>query len=59
MLDLSIIIPTFDEEDNVEPLYEALIAALPPLKRSFEIIFVDDGSRDRTFARLAALAACG
>lgn len=57
MLDLSIIIPTFDEEDNVEPLYEALIAALPPLERSFEIIFVDDGSRDRTFARLAALAA--
>lgn len=57
MLDLSIIIPTYDEEDNVEPLYQALMATLPSLGRSFEIVFVDDGSRDRTFERLAALAA--
>ena len=57
MLDLSIIIPTFDEEDNVGPLYEALMATVPPLGRSFEIIFVDDGSRDQTFPRLAAIAA--
>ena len=57
MVDLSIIIPTFDEEDNVEPLYRALMDALPPLQRRFEIIFVDDGSRDRTFPRLAAIAA--
>jgi glycosyltransferase involved in cell wall biosynthesis len=57
VLDLSIILPTFDEEDNVEPLYQALVATVPPLGHSFEIIFVDDGSRDRTFARLAAIAA--
>jgi glycosyltransferase involved in cell wall biosynthesis len=57
VLDLSIIIPTFDEEDNVGPLYDALMATVPALGRSFEIIFVDDGSRDRTFARLAAIAA--
>jgi glycosyltransferase involved in cell wall biosynthesis len=57
VLDLSIIIPTFDEEDNVGPLYDALTATVPALGRSFEIIFVDDGSRDRTFARLTALAA--
>ena len=57
VLDLSIIIPTFDEEDNVEPLYQVLIATMPPLGHSFEIIFIDDGSRDRTFARLAAIAA--
>ena len=56
MLDLSIIIPTYDEQDNVEPLYRALIATVPGLGRSFEIIFVDDGSRDQTFGRLAALA---
>ena len=57
MLDLSIIVPTYDEEDNVEPLYRALMATVPGLGRSFEIIFVDDGSRDQTFQRLAALAA--
>jgi glycosyltransferase involved in cell wall biosynthesis len=57
MVDLSIIIPTFDEEDNVAPLYQALIATVPALGRRFEIIFVDDGSRDRTFERLAAIAA--
>lgn len=57
MLDLSIVIPTYDEQDNVEPLYRALMATVPGLERSFEIIFVDDGSRDRTFERLAALAA--
>jgi glycosyltransferase involved in cell wall biosynthesis len=57
VLDLSIIIPTYDEEDNVEPLYQALMATVPGLERSFEIIFVDDGSRDQTFARLTALAA--
>jgi glycosyltransferase involved in cell wall biosynthesis len=57
VLDLSIIIPTYDEEENVEPLYQALMATVPPLGRSFEIIFIDDGSEDRTFERLAALAA--
>ena len=57
VLDLSIIIPTFDEEDNVELLYQALMDTVPALQRPFEIIFVDDGSRDRTFARLAAIAA--
>ena len=57
MLDLSIIIPAFDEEDSVEPLYQALMATVPLLGQCFEIIFVDDGSRDQTFERLAAIAA--
>jgi glycosyltransferase involved in cell wall biosynthesis len=57
VVDLSIIIPTFDEEASVGPLYQALMATVPALGRPFEIIFVDDGSRDRTFERLAALAA--
>jgi glycosyltransferase involved in cell wall biosynthesis len=57
VVDLSIIIPTFDEEDNVEPLYQALMDTVPARGRSFEIIFVDDGSGDRTFERLAAITA--
>jgi glycosyltransferase involved in cell wall biosynthesis len=56
-LGLSIIVPTFNEEDSVGPLYQATVAAIAPLDLAFEIIFVDDGSQDRTFARGAALAA--
>jgi len=56
-LELSVIVPAFDEEASVGPLYERIIEALAPLALAFEIIFVDDGSRDQTFARCAALAA--
>jgi glycosyltransferase involved in cell wall biosynthesis len=56
-VDLSIIIPAYNEEDSVRPLYAALLEVLPGLGRSFEILFVDDGSTDQTFARLAELAA--
>jgi glycosyltransferase involved in cell wall biosynthesis len=55
--ELSVIIPMFDEEENVEPLYRDVVAALEQLGRTWEIVVVDDGSRDATFARLAALAA--
>jgi glycosyltransferase involved in cell wall biosynthesis len=56
-VDLSIVVPTYDEEDNVGPLYAELVAVVPRLGRRFEIVFVDDGSRDATFARLAGIAA--
>ncbi len=55
--ELSVIVPAFEEEASVGPLYEAIVQAVAPLGLAFEIIFVDDGSRDRTFARCAALAA--
>ena len=54
---LSIVIPAYNEEDNVRPLYESVMAAGAALGRDFEVIVVDDGSSDRTFERLAALAA--
>jgi glycosyltransferase involved in cell wall biosynthesis len=56
LLDLSIVVPVLDEEDNVAPLYERLSKALRALGRSYEIIVVDDGSRDDTYERLAQLA---
>jgi glycosyltransferase involved in cell wall biosynthesis len=56
LLDLSIVVPVHDEEDNVGPLYEALATALAALGRSYEIIVVDDGSRDETYERLVRLA---
>jgi glycosyltransferase involved in cell wall biosynthesis len=56
-LELSVILPAFNEEASVGPLYEDTVRALAPLSLPFEIIFVDDGSKDATFARCAALAA--
>jgi glycosyltransferase involved in cell wall biosynthesis len=52
---LSLVIPVYNEEDNVGPLHAELTAAARALGRSYEIVFVDDGSRDGTRARLAAL----
>ncbi len=55
-LDLSVVVPLYNEEDSVLPLYRAIVAALEPLTVSFELVLVDDGSRDATAARAEALA---
>lgn len=55
-LDLSVIIPLYNEESNVAPLYTAIVQAVEPLGLAFEIVLVDDGSRDNTFANAARLA---
>jgi glycosyltransferase involved in cell wall biosynthesis len=54
--DLSLIVPLYNEEENVGPLYRAVIEALDPLGLSYEILFVDDGSRDETFGKAKKLA---
>jgi glycosyltransferase involved in cell wall biosynthesis len=54
-VELSIIAPLYNEEDNVRPMYEAIRAAVLPLGRAAELILVDDGSRDATFARALEL----
>ena len=46
---ISIVIPVFNEQDNVRLLYQQIRNACESLVQSYEIIFVDDGSRDRTF----------
>jgi glycosyltransferase involved in cell wall biosynthesis len=51
-LDLSVVVPLYNEEESVRPLYGAIVAGVAPLGVSFEIVFVDDGSRDGT-ARVA------
>jgi glycosyltransferase involved in cell wall biosynthesis len=56
-VEISVVIPVHNEADNVEPLYESLHRSLEELGRSYEIIVVDDGSRDDTYLRLARLAA--
>ena len=52
---LSVIIPVYNEEDNVEPLTTELMEVLNNLNKSFEVIFVDDGSTDRSLAILKEL----
>ena len=47
-LDLSVVIPVLDEEETIPKLYERLVATLEKLGRSYEIIFIDDGSHDKT-----------
>ncbi|MFM8411061.1 MAG: glycosyltransferase family 2 protein, partial [Alphaproteobacteria bacterium] len=54
---LSASFPAHDEEDNVGPMIEDLLGALPDFADRFEVIAVDDGSRDRTFERASAVAA--
>ncbi|HJZ38761.1 MAG TPA: glycosyltransferase family 2 protein, partial [Bacteroidales bacterium] len=46
---LSIIIPFYNEEENIELLYQALVPVLQRLNQLWEIVFVDDGSRDKSF----------
>ncbi len=45
---VSVVVPLFDEEQNVPELYRRLSATLQDLQVSYEIVFVDDASRDRT-----------
>jgi glycosyltransferase involved in cell wall biosynthesis len=54
-IDLSVLIPVFNEVDNVEPLHAELDVVLRPLSLGYELIFVDDGSTDGTTAKLEAI----
>jgi glycosyltransferase involved in cell wall biosynthesis len=54
---LSVVIPVFNEEPNVAALAQKLHAAISGIGRAYEIILVDDGSRDGTWDRLKAACA--
>ena len=45
----SIVIPFFNEQENILPLYMRITEVMDPLGEPYEMIFVDDGSRDQTF----------
>ncbi|MCS7287587.1 MAG: glycosyltransferase family 2 protein, partial [Roseiflexus sp.] len=53
---LSVVVPVYNEEENIPHLYERLTSELEHLGLPYEIIAVDDGSRDRSFALLRDLA---
>ncbi len=51
-VEISIVIPVYNEEENLNELYAKLIAVLPSITESYEILFVDDSSTDNTFSIL-------
>ncbi|MFD4856510.1 glycosyltransferase [Streptomyces atratus] len=53
---VSIVVPCFNEDEVIEAFHRALISVLEPTRRTFEICYVDDGSSDRTRARIGSLA---
>jgi glycosyltransferase involved in cell wall biosynthesis len=53
---LSVIVPLYNEQESVRPLYAAIVQALSDLGCRYEMVFVDDGSRDQTVAIATALA---
>lgn len=52
---ISVVIPLYDESESLDDLYEGLTRALEPLSNTYEIIFVDDGSKDGSLDKLEAL----
>ncbi|HEX7561233.1 MAG TPA: glycosyltransferase family 2 protein, partial [Candidatus Humimicrobiaceae bacterium] len=55
--DISIVIPVYNEEENLDLLYDNLMAVLGKLERSYEVILIDDGSRDKSFEKLESFHA--
>ena len=52
--ELSLVIPIRNESPNIRPLYDELMQVLGATGRRFEVIVIDDGSTDDSFAQLAA-----
>ncbi|HEY59768.1 MAG TPA: glycosyltransferase family 2 protein [Anaerolineae bacterium] len=53
---LSIVVPVYNEQDSISPLYQAIVKALKSLKLTWELILVDDGSQDKSLENMEKLA---
>jgi len=53
---ISIVIPLYNEEESLQPLYREIVDATAAAQLDFEICFVDDGSKDRSWAIIADLS---
>ncbi len=56
-MDLSIVVPVYNEQENIPRLYEALVRVLDRMRRPYELLFIDDGSQDGSTQLLFELAA--
>lgn len=54
--EISIVIPVYNEQDNLAPLLAELVPVMDNLSKSYEVIFIDDGSTDRSLQILIELA---
>ena len=55
-MDISVVVPLYNEEENVLQLYIQISSALKSLSKTYEIILVDDGSKDNTFKKIEAIS---
>jgi len=55
-VDVSIIVPLYNEQENVQPLYREIAEVIDAQTLKYEVIFIDDGSRDQTVAKLREVA---
>src|SRR4051812_21784167 len=53
---LSVVVPVYNEEEVLEALHSRLLQVLNPAVPSYEVVFVDDGSRDRTAEMIDAIS---
>lgn len=56
IIDISIVVPAYNEEGSVGELHEEIVSVMNTLGRGYEIIFIDDGSTDGTFQKLSSLS---
>lgn len=54
--EISVVVPVFNEEKGLEELFRRLASSVSSLSGNYELLFVDDGSRDSTFEKLSGLA---
>ena len=55
-MDLSVVIPIYNEEANIDALYQRLRGVMEQMQISYELLFINDGSRDQSLLMLRALA---
>ena len=55
-IDLSVVIPIFNEEMNLVPMNNRIVAAIAPLQLQYEIIYINDGSKDRSLPIILGLS---